>query len=72
MYLFIYGTMRKGEGDSYYSNPAALVKERVWTNAVLVDTGKGFAALAPGNKWVTGELYFVEEQLNVIKGLIEH
>jgi gamma-glutamylcyclotransferase (GGCT)/AIG2-like uncharacterized protein YtfP len=72
MNLFVYGTMRNGESDSYYCSKT-IVNERVWTFGMLLDTKKGFCALSPGSRQVFGQVNFVEaEQLNVIQGLVQH
>jgi gamma-glutamylcyclotransferase (GGCT)/AIG2-like uncharacterized protein YtfP len=71
MYLFIYGTMRNGEADSYYCSKT-IVRKRVWTYGTLAVTKKGFCSFSPGNGRVFGQLNFVEEDFYVIKGLVEH
>jgi len=59
-YVFVYGTLRKGERNHYLLEGAELIAQQAWTKGRLFDTGLGYPALkeSMADK-VYGELYLV-------------
>lgn len=67
-FVFVYGTLRKNEGNYHYLKDAEIVAGQAWTNGDLFDTGSGYPALKESvTGRVYGELYLVtNEQLRKI------
>lgn len=62
-FVFVYGTLRRHEQNSYLLKEAELVAEQAWTKGELFDTGFGYPALKEsGSDVVYGELYLVTEK----------
>lgn len=58
--IFVYGTLRKGEGNAHYLKGATRLAEQCWTNGELYDTGYGYPAVKQSrSSRVYGELYVV-------------
>lgn len=75
-YVFVYGTLRKGESNDHFLTGATCITDFCWTKGELYDTGRGYPALKdhPSAK-VIGELYEVTdveiELLDELEGYIE-
>ena len=72
-YVFVYGTLRKHEGNHYLMKDAKFVAEQAWTNGLLYDTGLGYPAVKESKMGkVYGELYLVTDaqlqKLDVLEG----
>jgi gamma-glutamylcyclotransferase (GGCT)/AIG2-like uncharacterized protein YtfP len=64
MYLFAYGTLKRGGKYHFYLEEAQLVAEHVTTTGRLYDTGLGYPALAlSGDDVISGELYDIPDVL---------
>ncbi|AOM83762.1 gamma-glutamylcyclotransferase family protein [Salisediminibacterium beveridgei] len=62
LYVFVYGTLLRGEANHGLLASASLVEERAVTNGFLVDTGNGYPALVESETEKTfGELYQIVE-----------
>ena len=61
-YVFVYGTLRRGERNHYLLKNAKLLYEQAWTFGQLFDTPYHFPVLyeSPNNK-IYGELYEITE-----------
>jgi gamma-glutamylcyclotransferase (GGCT)/AIG2-like uncharacterized protein YtfP len=60
--MFVYGTLRKGEGNAHYLKGATRLAEQCWTNGELNDTGYGYPAVKQSrSSRVYGELYEVTD-----------
>lgn len=72
--VFVYGTLRKHEGNHFLLKGATLISEQSWTLGELYDTGKGYPMLKPSLQHkVFGELYEVrEEQLKALDKLEDY
>ncbi|WP_110111576.1 gamma-glutamylcyclotransferase family protein [Bacillus sp. CGMCC 1.16541] len=60
-YVFVYGTLRKGESNHDLLKDAHLVAEQAYTKGVLYDSGRGYPAMTVGEGVVYGELYEVND-----------
>ncbi|WP_078553908.1 gamma-glutamylcyclotransferase [Bacillus alkalicellulosilyticus] len=61
-YIFVYGTLRKGERNDHFLRNATRVAEQSWTKGKLYDTGFGYPAVKPAkDSFVYGELYEVND-----------
>jgi gamma-glutamylcyclotransferase (GGCT)/AIG2-like uncharacterized protein YtfP len=61
--VFVYGTLRKGEGNAELLHHASCIAEQCWTKGELFDTGFGFPAMKLSDlSNVFGELYSVNEE----------
>jgi len=64
MYLFAYGTLKRGGKYHFYLEEAELVAENVTISGSLYDTGLGYPALAlSGDDVIQGELYDIPDVL---------
>ncbi len=64
MYLFAYGTLKRGGKYHFYLEEADLVAEHVTISGSLYDTGLGYPALAlTGDDVIQGELYDIPDVL---------
>lgn len=64
MYLFAYGTLKRGGKYHFYLEEADLVAEQVSTTGRLYDTGLGYPALdLSGDDTIIGELYDIPDVL---------
>lgn len=63
-FVFVYGTLRKGEPNHHLLAGAKCVNECAWINGTLFDTGQGYPALSltPFGS-VYGEVYEVDDKL---------
>lgn len=62
LYVFVYGTLMKGEANHGLLEKAYRVEARAVTNGFLVDTGSGYPALVESETEKTfGELYQILE-----------
>jgi len=62
MKLFVYGTLRKGEGNAHYLKNTNCLAEQCWTYGKLFDTGYGYPALKMSHSsQVYGELYAISD-----------
>jgi gamma-glutamylcyclotransferase (GGCT)/AIG2-like uncharacterized protein YtfP len=60
--VFVYGTLRKGEGNAELLQHATCIAEQCWTKGDLFDTGYGYPAMKQSESaYVYGELYSVTE-----------
>jgi len=60
--VFVYGTLRKVEGNHQLLETATCLAEQCWTKGVLYDTGFGYPAMKPSrSSKVYGELYAIDE-----------
>ncbi|MCM3569313.1 gamma-glutamylcyclotransferase [Neobacillus mesonae] len=71
--VFVYGTLRKGEGNAHLKKNASCIAEQCWTNGKLYDAGYGYPAMKQSqSSYVYGELYSVTEtelnRLDVLEG----
>ncbi|WP_158234651.1 gamma-glutamylcyclotransferase [Lentibacillus sediminis] len=73
-YLFVYGTLLRGEKNHHYLHDAVLVYQQAWVKGALFDTGRGYPVMKrEENKRIYGEIYQVtEEQLQKINQLEEY
>ncbi|WP_099363676.1 gamma-glutamylcyclotransferase [Fredinandcohnia onubensis] len=74
--MFVYGTLRKGEGNAHYLKEATRLAEQCWTNGELYDTGYGYPAVKQSrSSRVYGELYTVTDlelrQIDQLEGFRE-
>ncbi|MBM7702262.1 gamma-glutamylcyclotransferase [Metabacillus iocasae] len=60
-YVFVYGTLRKGESNHDLLKDAHLVAEQAYTQGALYDSGRGYPAMTTGDGVVYGELYEVND-----------
>lgn len=61
-YVFVYGTLRKGEANAYLLNGATCIENEAWTYGSLFDTNEGYPAMdLPSNQKVFGEVYEVDD-----------
>lgn len=70
-YVFVYGTLRRGERNHYLLKNAKLLYEQAWTFGQLFDTPYHFPVLyeSPNNK-IYGELYEItEDELKLLDRL---
>ncbi len=69
--IFVYGTLRKHEGNHGFLVNAECLAQQCWTHGLLYDTGLGYPGMvADDHGRVYGELYQVtEEELKAIDGL---
>ncbi|MBM7662123.1 gamma-glutamylcyclotransferase (GGCT)/AIG2-like uncharacterized protein YtfP [Bacillus mesophilus] len=75
-YVFVYGTLRKGESNHHLLEKAELVAEQCWTYAEMFDTKYGYPAISQSNNsFIYGELYAVTDEelkhLDVLEGYEE-
>lgn len=64
MKVFVYGTLRKNEGNHGLLKNALLIAEQAWIYGELFDTGLGYPAMKRSDqKKVYGELYEVDEAI---------
>lgn len=64
MYLFAYGTLKRGGKYHFYMEEAELVEEQVTISGRLYDTGLGYPALElAGGDVIQGELYDIPDVL---------
>ncbi|WP_271854289.1 gamma-glutamylcyclotransferase family protein [Planococcus maritimus] len=64
MYLFAYGTLKRGGKYHFYLEEAELVEEHVTISGSLYDTGLGYPALElAGDDVIQGELYDIPDVL---------
>ncbi|RSK27625.1 gamma-glutamylcyclotransferase [Bacillus sp. HMF5848] len=62
MKVFVYGTLRKGEGNARLLDGATCLAEQCWTDGALFDTGYGYPAMKQSQlDRVYGELYAVSD-----------
>lgn len=61
-YVFVYGTLRRGEVNDHYLKDAAVIALAASVEGQLVDTGLGYPALVrdANRERVVGELYVVD------------
>ncbi|MCA1031176.1 gamma-glutamylcyclotransferase [Bacillus timonensis] len=60
--VFVYGTLRKGEGNHRLLEGATCMAEQAWAIGTLYDTGYGYPAMKSAkNSRVYGELYSITE-----------
>lgn len=69
--VFVYGTLRKGEGNHRLLAEATCLAEQCWTEGQLYDTGFGYPAMKiSSSTYVYGELYSItESELNRLEQL---
>lgn len=61
--VFVYGTLRKGEGNHRLLVGATCIAEQCWTAGYLYDTGYGYPAMKQsGFSQIFGELYSVTKE----------
>ena len=61
--VFVYGTLRQHEENSYFLHGAKCLSSQCWTYGILYDTGCGYPAMETSrNKKVYGELYQVNHE----------
>ncbi|MBD2871916.1 gamma-glutamylcyclotransferase family protein [Paenibacillus arenilitoris] len=60
--VFVYGTLRKGEGNHGLIADAACLAMTASIKGVLIDTGLGYPGLLEGEGEVAGELYVVSDR----------
>ncbi|SDN34236.1 gamma-glutamylcyclotransferase family protein [Alkalicoccus daliensis] len=64
MFLFVYGTLRKGETNHALLQGLDCIAEQAYTTGNLYDTGYGYPGyVEEGNEKVFGEIYFLPENL---------
>lgn len=69
-YVFVYGTLRKHQGNHHLLEQADLVADQCWTYGKLYDVGCGYPAMTVGEKRVYGELYqLTDKELDRLNGL---
>lgn len=73
MYLFVYGTLRRGMRYAHYLQGASLVVSNAWIQGELFDTGDGYPGLISGKGRVIGDIYQVDsEQLKRVDELEDY
>jgi gamma-glutamylcyclotransferase (GGCT)/AIG2-like uncharacterized protein YtfP len=75
-YVFVYGTLRKGESNHHLLEKAERVAEQCWTYGEMYDTGHGYPAISQSNNsLIYGELYCVSDEelkhLDVLEDYVE-
>lgn len=61
--VFVYGTLRKNEKNAHLLDGARQIAQQAWIQGALLNTDRGYPALAEGNDRVYGELYDVDEEM---------
>jgi gamma-glutamylcyclotransferase (GGCT)/AIG2-like uncharacterized protein YtfP/cation transport regulator ChaC len=62
-YVFVYGTLRKGETNHFLLERAEYVAEQCWTYGKMYDTSYGYPAITQSNtNLIYGELYCVSDE----------
>ncbi|WP_180271284.1 gamma-glutamylcyclotransferase [Fredinandcohnia onubensis] len=74
--MFVYGTLRKGEGNAHYLKETTRLTEQCWINRELYDTGYGYPTMKHSrSSRMYGELYEVTDlelkQINQLEGFRE-
>ncbi|SDY91336.1 Cation transport regulator ChaC [Evansella caseinilytica] len=74
-YVFVYGTLRRGEANHDLLSPATLIASQAWVTGELFDTGEGYPAMVDSSdesSEVYGEIYEVNNEqltaLDVLEG----
>jgi gamma-glutamylcyclotransferase (GGCT)/AIG2-like uncharacterized protein YtfP len=65
-YLFVYGTLLKGQSNHHRLQGSVLVASHAWVHGVLYDVGCGYPALVQGVDdigRVVGEIYLVSPEV---------
>jgi len=61
--VFVYGTLRKGEGNHHYLKEAEQIEKRAWVYGKLYDTGYGYPGLIPDPRCkVFGEIFLIDDE----------
>jgi gamma-glutamylcyclotransferase (GGCT)/AIG2-like uncharacterized protein YtfP len=75
LYVFVYGTLRKGERNHRLLEQADWIAEQCWTHGEMFNTGYGYPAIKQSNtEKVYGELYAINadelKRLDLLEGYI--
>lgn len=61
-YVFVYGTLRKGETNAHFLRGATCIESEAWVYGSLFDTNEGYPAMDLSNdQKVFGEVYEVND-----------